>query len=383
MPLSMTYRAAPRITELGEGFYDEVAAARFPRREFRFPQRPLGRRESDSANSRIDEWEAHFADSNPFPTTFEAPRPPLPRPSVRRVQPEPRRRARLPLRASSRRPRAAARPRDQGQRTDAVVARRRRTAHAEGRRARSARHRNARGARRRDVEDRSACSRPARRSFAATSLRRRVRRCSCVSAIRTSASARSSGSRTRATRRGLDAAPRTPSSSTTFPELAGAPDRVARPSSARWRSGRAALAASWMAAGFVHGVLNTDNMNDHRRELRLRPLPLPPHLRSRFVAAYFDIRGSTRSGSSLAPSSATSCASPTRFARSHPIRRSPRPSRTSPRCSRSRSKSASSRVSDSCPTSRADAALATAVSRVSRGQPRSATSASSSTCAAA
>jgi uncharacterized protein YdiU (UPF0061 family) len=45
-----------------------------------------------------------------------------------------------------------------------------------------------------------------------------------------------------------------------FPELDGAPDRPAAVLQAV--VGRTAeLAARWMAAGFVHGVLNTDNMN--------------------------------------------------------------------------------------------------------------------------
>ena len=36
MPVSSDYRALPRITDLGEGFYDEVAPARFPKHELRF-----------------------------------------------------------------------------------------------------------------------------------------------------------------------------------------------------------------------------------------------------------------------------------------------------------------------------------------------------------
>jgi len=36
MPVSPTYRAAPRITTLGDGFYDEVSPARFPKHELRF-----------------------------------------------------------------------------------------------------------------------------------------------------------------------------------------------------------------------------------------------------------------------------------------------------------------------------------------------------------
>ena len=36
MPVSPAYRPAPRITGLGDGFFDEVSAARFPRHELRF-----------------------------------------------------------------------------------------------------------------------------------------------------------------------------------------------------------------------------------------------------------------------------------------------------------------------------------------------------------
>ena len=36
MPVSTNYRPAPRITELGDGFYDAVEAARFPERRLRF-----------------------------------------------------------------------------------------------------------------------------------------------------------------------------------------------------------------------------------------------------------------------------------------------------------------------------------------------------------
>ena len=59
-----------------------------------------------------------------------------------------------------------------------------------------------------------------------------------------------------------------------FPDLADAPDRaVAMLARATERAAR--LTARWMAAGFVHGVLNTDNMTVTGRELRLWPVALP------------------------------------------------------------------------------------------------------------
>jgi len=72
MPLSTHYRAAPWITELGEGFYDEVEPARFPKRVLRF--------RNDRIAARIgldalvdDEWEAHFARFVPLAANLAKP----------------------------------------------------------------------------------------------------------------------------------------------------------------------------------------------------------------------------------------------------------------------------------------------------------------------
>ena len=57
-------------------------------------------------------------------------------------------------------------------------------------------------------------------------------------------------------------------------------------------TGRAArLAASWMAAGFVHGVLNTDNMNITGESFDYGPYRFLPHNDPDFTAAYFDHSG--------------------------------------------------------------------------------------------
>ena len=75
-----------------------------------------------------------------------------------------------------------------------------------------------------------------------------------------------------------------------YPELAGAPD----PASALLSAvvDRAAiLAARWMTAGFVHGVLNTDNMNITGESFDYGPYRFLPRNDPNFVAAYFDSAG--------------------------------------------------------------------------------------------
>ena len=53
----------------------------------------------------------------------------------------------------------------------------------------------------------------------------------------------------------------------------------------------ARLAAAWMAAGFVHGVLNTDNMNVTGESFDYGPYRFLPYSDPNFVAAYFDEGG--------------------------------------------------------------------------------------------
>jgi uncharacterized protein YdiU (UPF0061 family) len=53
----------------------------------------------------------------------------------------------------------------------------------------------------------------------------------------------------------------------------------------------AMLAASWMAAGFVHGVLNTDNMNITGESFDYGPWRFLPRSEPGFTAAYFDQTG--------------------------------------------------------------------------------------------
>lgn len=77
---------------------------------------------------------------------------------------------------------------------------------------------------------------------------------------------------------------------TYYPELGNAAERAAALLEAL--VGRAArLAATWMAAGFVHGVLNTDNMNLTGESFDYGPYRFLPRNDPNFVAAYFDQSG--------------------------------------------------------------------------------------------
>jgi uncharacterized protein YdiU (UPF0061 family) len=75
-----------------------------------------------------------------------------------------------------------------------------------------------------------------------------------------------------------------------YPELAGAEDAA----SALLRvvvARTARLTARWMAAGFVHGVLNTDNMSLTGESFDYGPYRFLPHSDPNFTAAYFDHTG--------------------------------------------------------------------------------------------
>jgi uncharacterized protein YdiU (UPF0061 family) len=62
-------------------------------------------------------------------------------------------------------------------------------------------------------------------------------------------------------------------------------------------AGRATrMAAQWMVAGFVHGVLNTDNMNITGESFDYGPWRFMPDYDPNFVAAYFDHGGLYRYG---------------------------------------------------------------------------------------
>jgi len=75
---------------------------------------------------------------------------------------------------------------------------------------------------------------------------------------------------------------------TYYPEIAGeGPAGLLKAVVAR----SAELAARWMAAGFVHGVLNTDNLNMTGESFDYGPWRFLPYNDPRFTAAYFDETG--------------------------------------------------------------------------------------------
>ncbi|MDG2306525.1 MAG: YdiU family protein [Candidatus Binatia bacterium] len=72
MPVSATYRPAPRFLDLGEGFADPVEPADFPRRILRFGNQRWAERVG-LGELTADEWEAHFARFEPLPDNLPAP----------------------------------------------------------------------------------------------------------------------------------------------------------------------------------------------------------------------------------------------------------------------------------------------------------------------
>ena len=72
MPVSSTYRPDPRVPDLGDGFFDPVAAASFPQRTLRFRNQRWAQRiglgELDAT-----EWEAHLARFEPLPGNLPRP----------------------------------------------------------------------------------------------------------------------------------------------------------------------------------------------------------------------------------------------------------------------------------------------------------------------
>ena len=77
---------------------------------------------------------------------------------------------------------------------------------------------------------------------------------------------------------------------TYYPQLGNAPDpAMAVLAAVAERAAR--LTARWMAAGFVHGVLNTDNMNITGESFDYGPYRFLPRNDPNFTAAYFDESG--------------------------------------------------------------------------------------------
>ncbi|ODT66514.1 MAG: selenoprotein O [Pelagibacterium sp. SCN 63-23] len=77
---------------------------------------------------------------------------------------------------------------------------------------------------------------------------------------------------------------------TYYPALASAEDKASSLLEAVVRN-VARLGAQWIAAGFVHGVLNTDNINITGESFDYGPWRFLPHYDPDFTAAYFDDTG--------------------------------------------------------------------------------------------
>ena len=75
-----------------------------------------------------------------------------------------------------------------------------------------------------------------------------------------------------------------------YPHLADTPDKYSQ-FYAELIVRVAHLAAQWMAAGFCHGVLNTDNMSIAGESFDYGPYAFIPTYDARFTAAYFDYGG--------------------------------------------------------------------------------------------
>lgn len=77
-----------------------------------------------------------------------------------------------------------------------------------------------------------------------------------------------------------------------YPELQGLPTpELAEDFLAQVLQAKAKTVGGWMASGFVHGVLNTDNMNITGESFDYGPWRWLPHVDPGFTAAYFDQSG--------------------------------------------------------------------------------------------
>ncbi len=69
---NLSYRGDPRITNLGDGFFDEVTAAKFPKHELRFRNQRWAEK-IGLGELTAEEWESHFAKFDPLPNNLKKP----------------------------------------------------------------------------------------------------------------------------------------------------------------------------------------------------------------------------------------------------------------------------------------------------------------------
>jgi uncharacterized protein YdiU (UPF0061 family) len=288
MPVSSTYRAAPRITTLGEGFFDEVTPARFPARIQRFRNQRwasrVGLGDLDAA-----EWEAHLARFEPLPENLRRP---------------------LALRyhghqfdvynpdlGDGRGFLFAQLVADDGRLLDLGTKGSGTTPWSRGGDGRLTLKGGVREVLATEMLE--ALGVNTSKSLSLFETGEALMRGDEPSPTRASVLVRLSHSHVRfgtfqrlahKEDRARTDALLTYAIAQYFPALADAPDRVTAFLDAVTRRS-AALAASWMVAGFVHGVLNSDNMTITGESFDYGPYRFLPTYDTDFVAAYFDHQG--------------------------------------------------------------------------------------------
>ena len=95
MPVSSSYRPDPVYPQIGEGFFDPVEAADFPKTILRY-RNDRWARQVGLEQLTDQEWQDHFGAFEPLPQNIEpAIGDALSRPSISLIQPRPWGRARL------------------------------------------------------------------------------------------------------------------------------------------------------------------------------------------------------------------------------------------------------------------------------------------------
>jgi protein adenylyltransferase len=288
MPVSPTYRAAPGITALGEGFYDEVTPARFPRHALRFRNQRWAER-IGLGELTPREWEAHFAEFEPLPGN-------LARPLALRYHGH-QFGVYNPYLGDGRGFLFAELEDDAGRTLDLGTKGSGQTPWSRGGDGRLTLKGGVREVLATEMLE--ALGVNTSKSMSLFETGEMLMRGDEPSPTRSSVLVRLSHSHIR-----FGTFQRLAHTGDTarlerllsyavaryFPELCDAPDRVVRFLSAVMRKS-ADLCASWMVAGFVHGVLNSDNMTITGESFDYGPYRFLPTYDPTFVAAYFDHQG--------------------------------------------------------------------------------------------
>jgi serine/tyrosine/threonine adenylyltransferase len=289
VPVSPRYRPAPVHPQLGDAFYDVVTPARFPRHALRYRnQRQAARVGLDGLDAA--EWEAHFARFEPLPGT-------LPQPLALRYHGHQFRAYNPDLGDGRGFLFAQLRDADDGRLLDLATKGSGQTPSSRGGDGRLTLKGGVREVLATAMLD--ALGVPTSQSFSLFETGESLQRNDEPSPTRSSVLVRLGHSHVRfgtfqrlfhhgdvaSTRRLVEFAVEH-----YVPEAAGATDLpVALLAAVTTRSAR--LCAAWMAAGFVHGVLNTDNMNVTGESFDYGPYRFLPTFDPGFTAAYFDAGG--------------------------------------------------------------------------------------------